>query len=174
MPSSAAGLIQIPQSSTQRKTSTPRDEKTKMDSTGKRTGKNSHSGEITFSRFKLQSKLDSESLSYITEDIRIATLQRKLVRETNPSIAFGIALQISEVILYHENRGYIYRSSEVICDAIKEVLLGSKSSGGSSVVNHGDAIKAESAKAMGHVAYVLSDRINSGKFAIYNGAFWPE
>ena len=98
---------------------------------------------MNFARFKVESKLDEESISYITEDTRLSTLQRKLVREPNSIIAFGLALQISEVILYHENRGYVYRSSEVICDAIKEVFLGGKSTGNTSNVSHGDVVKTE-------------------------------
>ena len=118
---------------------------------------------MTFSRFKTESKLDEENLSYILEDTRMSTLQRKLAREANSVVAFGLALQISEVILYHENRGYVYRSSEIICDAIKEVFLGSKSSGnGSNVVNHSETVKTESAKAMGRVAFVLYDGKASG------------
>ena len=168
MTPNTAGLIQIPQSSAQVNLSTSNEEKMKSDRAGRRAVKSSPAGAMTFTRFKTESKIDSESLSFITEDTRMSTLQRKLVRESNSVIGLGLALQISEVILYHENRGYVYRSSEVICEAIKEIFIGSKSSGGgSSVVNHSDAIKEESSKAMGRVAYVLSDRINSGKFAAY-------
>ena len=118
---------------------------------------------MTFSRFKRESKLDGENLAYILEDTRMSTLQRKLSRESNTVIAFGLTLQISEVILYHENRGYVYRSSEIICDAIKEVILGSKSGvSGSVVVNHCDLVKTESAKAMGRVLFVLYDGKASG------------
>ena len=118
---------------------------------------------MTFSRFKRESKLDGENLAYILEDTRMSTLQRKLSRESNTVIAFGLTLQISEVILYHENRGYVYRSSEIICDAIKEVILGSKSgASGSAVVNHCDLVKTESAKAMGRVLFVLYDGKASG------------
>ena len=118
---------------------------------------------MTFARFKRESKLDGENLTYILEDTRMSTLQRKLSRESNSVIAFGLTLQISEVILYHENRGYVYRSSEIICEAIKEVFLGSKSgASGSAVVNHCDLVKAESAKAMGRVLFVLYDGKASG------------
>ena len=164
-----AGLMHPPQSSALVNSSASKEEKKKTDNRGKQR-KNYRGVQMTFTRFKKESKLDNESLSYITEDTRMSTLQRKLIRESNPVISLGLALQISEVILYHENRGYIFRSSEVICDAIKEVLLGNKSSSSSSNINHGEAVKTESAKAIGRVAYVLSDGINSGKLttlAIY-------
>lgn len=156
-----SGLIHLPHSSGQINSSSAKYEKKKPDNKSKPNKKSLRGTDMNFARFKVESKLDGESLAYITEDTRMSTLQRKLVREPNPVIAFGLALQISEVILYHENRGYVYRSSEVICDAIKEVFLGSKSSGGSSNVSHGDVVKSESAKAMGRVAYVLSEGMNS-------------
>ena len=125
---------------------------------------------MTFARYKVKSKLDSENISYITEDTRMSTLQRKLVRESNPQVALGLALQISEVILYPENRGYVYRSSEVICEAILEILLGVTKSGGggsSGSVSHGEAVKTESARAMGCVAYVLCERTSYGKIVVF-------
>lgn len=159
----SAGLVRIPHSSTQTNVNSSKDGK-KSDIKTRDKKKNVLDGSMTFAQFKSECKLDEENLIYITEDTRMSTLQRKLARESNSVVAFGLALQISEVILYHENRGYVHRSSEIICDAIKEVFIGSKSNGsGSSVVNHSDHVKAESAKAMGRVAFVLYDGKASGK-----------
>ena len=154
-------VSQISQSLTDRNTTPNKEDKKKNDAKQKHKRDGMKYTEMNFARFKRECKLDSESIAYVTEDTRMSTLQRKLVRESNPVVGLGLALQISEVILYHENRGYVYRSSEVICDAIKEIFIGNKSGASSSTVNHGDAIKRESAKALGRVAYVLSDGSSS-------------
>ena len=162
MSTKPAGLIRVPQSSSQKSANYYNEEKNR-DNKQKEKKRNVLDENMTFARFKIESKLDEENLSYITEDTRMSTLQRKLTRESNSIVALGLALQISEVILYHENRGYVYRSSEIICDALKEVFLGSKSSGSSSSINHSDSVKVESAKAMGRVAFVLYDGKSQGK-----------
>ena len=55
---------------------------------------------------------------------------------------FAYLFQISEVIFYLENRAYVFRSYEVICDAAFEVIHSSK---------HGDKVKSETANAIGEL-----------------------
>ncbi len=65
--------------------------------------------------------------------------------------------QISDVIFYLDNRAYIFRSYEVICDAAFEILTSSK---------HGDRVKSETANTIGRVGFVLAT-FNDGDFEIY-------
>ena len=63
-------------------------------------------------------------------------------------------IEDNKLNIYNFEQGFLF-------DAIKEIIVGSKSSGGGSNVSHGDVVKTESAKAIGRVAYVLSDGLNS-------------
>lgn len=60
-------------------------------------------------------------------------------------------------MFYSDNRAYIFRSFEVICDACFEILHSCK---------HGDKVKKETAKAIGRVGYVLATW-NDGDFDIF-------
>ena len=96
-------VSQISQSLTDRNTTPNKEDKKKNDAKQKHKRDGMKNTEMNFARFKRECKLDSESIAYVTEDTRMSTLQRKLVRESNPVVGLGLALQISEVILYHEN-----------------------------------------------------------------------
>ena len=67
-------------------------------------------------------QLDREAVNYVLEDTRLSTLQRKLVKETDESVAIAIALHINECLLYPENASYVSRSSDLIQDAVMEVV----------------------------------------------------
>ena len=66
--------------------------------------------------------MDREAVNYVLEDTRLSTLQRKLVKETDESVAIAIALHINECLLYPENASYVSRSSDLIQDAVMEVV----------------------------------------------------
>ena len=55
--------------------------------------------------------------------------------------------------MYVDNRVYVRRSSDVICDAIAEIFYSSK---------HSDKAKTESAEAMARVAFVLAESSGNG------------
>ncbi len=55
--------------------------------------------------------------------------------------------------MYVDNRAYVRRSSDVICDAIAEIFYSSK---------HGEKIKTESAEALARVAFVLAEMNGTG------------
>ncbi len=55
--------------------------------------------------------------------------------------------------MYVDNRSYVRRSSDVICDAIAEIFYSSK---------HGDKIKTESSEALARVAFVLAEMNGTG------------
>jgi hypothetical protein len=38
---------------------------------------------------------DKETLEYVREDVRMSTLQRKLIRESNPLVSHALACQVS-------------------------------------------------------------------------------
>ena len=61
------------------------------------------------------------------------------------------------MIYYLDNRAYVFRSYEVICDAAFELIHSSK---------HGDKVKSETANAIGRVGFVLAT-YNDGDFDIY-------
>jgi hypothetical protein len=54
--------------------------------------------------------------------------------------------------MYSDNRVYVRRSSEVICDAIAEIFYSPK---------HGDKVKTESAEALARVGFVLAESSGS-------------
>ena len=56
------------------------------------------------------------------EDTRLSTLQRKLVKETDESVALAISLHINECLMYPENASYVSRSGDLIQDAVMEVV----------------------------------------------------
>ena len=58
-----------------------------------------------------------------------------------------LSSQISDVLYYMDNRAYVFRSYEVICDAAFEVIHSSK---------HGDKVKSETSRAISRVGFVLS------------------
>ena len=66
--------------------------------------------------------MDREAVNYVLEDTRLSTLQRKLVKETDESVAIAIGLHINECLLYPENASYVSRSSDLIQDAVMEVV----------------------------------------------------
>ena len=66
-------------------------------------------------------------------------------------------LQISDVLYYMDNRAYVFRSYEVICDAAFEVIHSSK---------HGDKVKSETSRAISRVGFVLS-RFCDGEFETF-------
>ena len=70
-------------------------------------------------------QLDREAVAYVVEDTRLSTLQRKLIKEGDESVALALTCHINECLLYPENATYISRSSEVLQDAVMEVV-GSK------------------------------------------------
>ena len=72
-------------------------------------------------------------------------------------VCFSVSFQISEVIYYLENRAYVFRSFEVICDAAFEVIHSSK---------HGDKVKSETANCIGRVGFVLAT-FNEGDFECF-------
>jgi hypothetical protein len=55
--------------------------------------------------------------------------------------------------MYVDNRGYVRRSSDVICDAIAEIFYSPK---------YSDKVKTESAEALARVGYVLAEQSVSG------------
>ena len=67
-------------------------------------------------------QLDREAVNYVLEDTRLSTLQRKLVKETDESVAIAIGLHINECLLYPENASYVSRSSDLIQDAVMEAI----------------------------------------------------
>ena len=75
----------------------------------------------------------------------------------SPYRIFCFIFQISDVMYYLENRAYVFRSYEVICDAAFELIHSSK---------HGDKVKSETANAIGRVGFVLAT-YNDGDFDIY-------
>lgn len=66
--------------------------------------------------------MDREAANYVLEDTRLSTLQRKLVKEGDESVALALALHINECLLYPENATYVSRSSDIIQDAVMEVV----------------------------------------------------
>ena len=50
---------------------------------------------------------DPDVVSYVTEDVRLSTLQKKLVKEPNATTALALAFQISASILLNDNRHYV-------------------------------------------------------------------
>lgn len=98
---------------------------------------------------------DPETLSYVTEDTRLSTLQRKLVREANVNVALCLAFQIRQCILSLDNRTYVKRASDIIMEAVVEVLQSGK---------HAENVKVESAKALGSVGFVLTEMREFEKF----------
>eukprot|EP00094_Tigriopus_californicus_P005418 TCALIF_05224-PA protein Name:"Similar to Smg1 Serine/threonine-protein kinase SMG1 (Mus musculus)" AED:0.14 eAED:0.15 QI:0/0.66/0.5/1/0/0/4/861/3250 len=98
---------------------------------------------------------DPETLNYVTEDTRLSTLQRKLVRETNVNVALCLAFQIRQCILSLDNRTYVKRASDIIMEAVVEVLQSGK---------HAENVKIESAKALGSAGFVLTEMREFDKF----------
>ena len=66
--------------------------------------------------------MDRDAANYVLEDTRLSTLQRKLVKEGDESVAVALALHINECLLYPENGSYVSRSSDLIQDGIMEVV----------------------------------------------------
>ena len=112
-------------------------------------------GRLDVENFK--SHFDSATLDYVNEDLRLSTLQRKLLRETHAKTALALAFQISAMITMGENKDYIQqRATDVILDSISEILNSGTQSSRSHP--HGDKVKNESANAFGRVGAVLADR----------------
>ena len=55
--------------------------------------------------------------------------------------------------MYVDNRAYVRRSGDVICDAIAEIFYSPK---------YSEKVKAESAEALARVSYVLAEQSGSG------------
>ena len=51
---------------------------------------------------------------YVLEDTRLSTLQRKLSKESEPTVALAISLYINDCLLLPENTGYVSRSGDII------------------------------------------------------------
>ena len=96
-------------------------------------------------------QLDREALNYVLEDTRLSTLQRKLVKEGDDSVALALAFHINECLLYPENATYVSRSSEVIQDAVLEVLRSSE---------HGWKVKGLCGLALGRVGSLHTNYTN--------------
>lgn len=136
-------------------------------------------GRSDFKKFmSLLEKSDPEAFSYVTEDTRLSTLQKKLSREGGSSftkdvvvVPMALALQISHVILLPENSGYVERAWEVICEALMDVIVG-KSSSSSSSATHAARVRQESSRALGRVAFVLSDRKVRTTFQKFYSWLW--
>ena len=64
----------------------------------------------------------------------------KLLFDLSRFFFISFFFQISEVMYYLDNRAYVFRSYEVICDAAFELIHSSK---------HGDKVKSETANAIG-------------------------
>ena len=58
--------------------------------------------------------MDREAVNYVLEDTRLSTLQRKLVKEGDESVALALVLHINECLLFTENSTYVSRSSDLI------------------------------------------------------------
>lgn len=83
-----------------------------------------------------------DALDYVLEDTRLSTLQKKLAKETNVTVAIGLARQITLGTGTKENRSYVRRSVEVISEAIVDVFHCGK---------HCEEVKEESAQALAMV-----------------------
>ena len=77
---------------------------------------------LYFQLCDLDLQLDRDAAKYVLEDTRLSTLQRKLVKEGDESVAVALALHINECLLYPENSSYVSRSSDLIQDGIMEVM----------------------------------------------------
>ena len=75
-------------------------------------------------------QLDREAVAYVVEDTRLSTLQRKLIKEGDESVALALACHINECLLYPENATYVSRSGEVLQDAVMEVVVSKEHSHG--------------------------------------------
>ena len=75
-------------------------------------------------------QLDREAVAYVVEDTRLSTLQRKLIKEGDESVALALGCHINECLLYPENATYVSRSSEVLQDAVIEVVVSKEHSHG--------------------------------------------
>jgi hypothetical protein len=51
---------------------------------------------------------------YVLEDTRLSTLQRKLAKECEPTVALALALHINDCILKTENAAYIGKSAIIL------------------------------------------------------------
>ncbi len=90
---------------------------------------------------------DPDVVAYVLEDTRLSTLQRRLVKEPNATTALALAYQISASVLLTENKHYVRRLLDVICEAVVEVFYS----------KHADAVKDESARALGKVGFVVAE-----------------
>ncbi len=88
------------------------------------------------------------------EDLRLSTLQRKLLRESKPAVALALAEKIRGTIGLVENRAYVRRSVDILCDAIVDVFYG----------KFGDDVKVESTRALASVGQVLAEQQDFNKF----------
>ena len=61
-----------------------------------------------------RSFFDPDVVAYVTEDVRLSTLQKKLQKEPNATTALALAFQISASILLNDNRHYV-RYVWIIC-----------------------------------------------------------
>jgi PI-3-kinase-related kinase SMG-1 len=117
------------------------------------------SGEdVDYRNWKLH--FEPDVVSYVSEDTRLSTLQKKLVREPNATTSLAIAFQISDAIMQHENKHYVRRLTDVISDAIVEIFYS----------KHAEAVKEESARALGKVGFVIAEF--SVEFEKFYGWLW--
>jgi len=102
-----------------------------------------------------KASLDKETLEFVTEDVRLSTLQKKLSRAQNPNVALALARQISEAILYPDNKAYVKRATDVLTDALMDVFYAK---------HHGETVRRESAVGLGRVGYVLAEQAEADRF----------
>ena len=87
-------------------------------------------------------------MAYVVEDTRLSTLLRKLVKEGDESVALALASHVNECLLYPENGSYISRSSDVLQDAVLEVVHSK---------DHSQAVKVLCGVALGRVGALHSN-----------------
>jgi len=73
----------------------------------------------------------------------------------NHSFLQALAKQISEAIMYTENRSYVRRATDVLTEALIDVLYSK---------THGDAVRKESAVGLGRVGFVLTEQNDIDRF----------
>jgi hypothetical protein len=104
-------------------------------------------------------QLDREAAVYVLEDTRLSTLQRKLVKEGDESVALALANHVNECLLYPENGSYVSRSSEVLQDAVLEVVHSKE---------HSQPVKLLCGVALGRVGALHSN------YAAWVGWVWGQ
>ncbi len=103
---------------------------------------------------RLRDNFDKDTVAYVLEDSRLSTLQRRLIREPNTNVSLALAVQISESIVQPDNRAYVKRATDVLCDAIVDVFYSKLT----------EQVKKESCVALGRVGAVLAEQQDFDKF----------